>query len=95
VELADEALGVAAAFGEPAAAMLAGIVIARDPIRRDARDDDRFIENIVGDEITDFLDLLLAARDLPDLVRLGTGIVLRGISLIADDDAALGERPAR
>src|SRR6202008_767512 len=86
-----------AAFGQAAAAVLADVVIGGNAILGGAADDDRFVEDVVGDEIADLAQFLLAAGDLPDLAPqlriLGAGIAFRDIGLDADHGRALGDRP--
>ena len=73
------ALHLAAALGQPAATMHADIIERLDPVGRGADDDDRLVEDVVGDEVADLLDLLEPAGHLPDLgperIGLAAGIV--------------------
>src|SRR5262249_42075471 len=66
VEAAAEAVYVTAAPGQPRAAVRAGIVEGADLAWRGAHDDDGIIDDVVGLEVSDVRNVLLAAGHLPD-----------------------------
>ena len=97
MEAAHELLGLAAGVAgplrridQPAAAMLADIVVGLDLIGRGPHDQNRVIEDVISEIIADFGDLLDAAGLLPhfapQLVTLGADIVLRNIGFHADSE---------
>ena len=73
---------------EPASAMGAHVVVGRDRHRPRAHDEDRVVENVVGEVVADLGDVLDAARLLPDLapepVALRPGIVHRDVGFHRD-----------
>ena len=73
---------------EPAAAMRAHIVVGADLVRRRAHDEDRVIEDVIGEVAADFGDFLDAADLLPhlapQLVALRAGVVLGNVGFHSD-----------
>src|SRR5207245_1580106 len=67
VEAAVELADLAAAVGEPAAAVLADVVEGLQFGLRGPHHDDALVHDVIGDEGADPGQLLLAAGDLPDL----------------------------
>ena len=82
---AGEMRHMAAARGQPLAAVPADIVMGDDFAILGAHNDDRFVEDVVGVKIARIGDFFLAAGKLPDfapqLVLFGAGIALRNIGL--------------
>ena len=87
-ELVSRAAGVLGSLGcidQSAAAMRAHVVVGADLVWRRAHDQDRIVEDVVGEIIADLGDVLEPAGLLPhlapQLVALGPGIVLGDIGL--------------
>ena len=97
------AAGVLRAGGsvhQPAAAMRAHVVVGADLVGRRAHDQDRVVEDVVGEVVADLGDLLDAADLLPhlapQLVALRPGVVLGNVGLHADrSPARTAPRPVR
>ena len=65
MKAAIELIGMAAAGGQPAPAVLTYVVISLDPVLSGAHHDDGFVHDIVGDIIADLRDFLDPAGRLP------------------------------
>src|SRR3546814_8826123 len=91
VIFAEEAGGVAAAFGDRPAAVRADIVIGLDLVGSDADHDDRLVDDVIGVEIADIGDFLFAAGHLPDAIPQFFGFDLREFGrdiMVGSDDIA-------
>src|SRR3546814_18937868 len=71
VEATHEMLGIAAALRQPSRAMRADVVVGLDRGRVGADDDDRLVDDVIGDVVADLGDLFETTRDLPHVRQLG------------------------
>src|SRR3546814_2813461 len=77
-------LGIAAALRQPSRAMRADVVAGLDRGRVGADDDDRLVDDVIGDVVADLGDLFETTRDLPHVRPQMLGLEPRELGAVID-----------